>query len=55
MDDKEFRARMRKAAQTPGERFQDWLTLWIAKIGGVAILLWVITHLDEITAWLEGK
>jgi hypothetical protein len=55
MSDAEFRAQMYKATTTPWTRFKDTCILWMAKIGLFVVLVLILTHLDAIVDWWNGK
>jgi hypothetical protein len=52
MTDKEFRAHMIRAASTPTMRFKDAFVLFVAKVGGIVMLILILTHLDAIAEFL---
>lgn len=47
MSDKEFRAKMQRMASTPSSRAKDWFTIWLARIGGCVLLIWLVTYLSN--------
>jgi hypothetical protein len=55
MSRKELQAAIQDAVSTPATRARDWIILQLAKVGVVLVLIWVLTHLDGIVDWWNGK
>lgn len=47
MDDKEFRAKMMRAASTPGSRIKDWFYLQLARVGMAAVVIGILIYLSH--------
>lgn len=51
----EIRAMMNDLSSTPYTRFKDKAAYFLAKVCLFVGLVWVLTHLDDIVNWMNGK
>jgi len=51
----EIRAMMNDLASTPWTRLKDKVAYFLAKVALAAGLIWLLTNLDGVIDWLNGK